>query len=77
MEYMQYQYYLIAFYHFPLYEPVFDFIQETDLILDEYFRNEISIVGIFSCFIMEFHSAHVHDFLINILRNLLIYNYKN
>ena len=33
--------------YFPMYEPEIDFIQKTDLILDGYFSNELSIAGMY------------------------------
>ena len=42
---MEFQRYFFAKSSFALYEPGIDFIQGTDLILEDDFRNEISIAG--------------------------------
>ena len=44
---MLHQLYFCAVYRFPLYEPDFDFIQETVLIIDECFTNEIFSAAMF------------------------------
>ena len=39
--------YLFAVYYFPLHKPKIDSIQETDLIVGDYFSKEISIAGMY------------------------------
>ena len=53
-----------------------DFIQETDLILDDCFNNEILTVGTFF-FILKFHSVFLQYLFLKSLLVIFIYSYEN
>ena len=49
--------YLFAVYYFPLHKPKIDSIQETDLIVGDYFSKEISIAGMYFLHIMPIYTT--------------------